>query len=83
MLVAPDSPLVGKTIEDAGLRHLPGVYLAEIDRDGLVLPAVSPQERCARTIGWCSWASSNRSSICRRPRSGAGHGPGVQARVAA
>ena len=45
MLVQPDSPLVGKTIEDAGLRHLPGAYLAEIDRDGTVLPAVSPQER--------------------------------------
>ncbi|MGD9647882.1 MAG: SLC13 family permease, partial [Pirellulales bacterium] len=45
MLVAPDSPLVGKTIEQAGLRHLEGVYLAEIDRDGTVLPAVSPQER--------------------------------------
>ena len=40
-----DSPLVGKTIEEAGLRHLPGAFLAEIDRDGLVLPAVSPQER--------------------------------------
>jgi len=45
MLVAADSPLIGKSIEDAGLRHLPGVYLAEIDRDGIVLPAVSPQER--------------------------------------
>ncbi|MEX0977864.1 MAG: SLC13 family permease, partial [Pirellulales bacterium] len=44
MQVAPDSPLVGKTIEQAGLRHLPGVYLAEIDRDGNVMPAVSPQE---------------------------------------
>ncbi len=44
MQVEPDSPLVGKTIEKAGLRHLPGVYLAEIDRDGVVLPAVSPQE---------------------------------------
>jgi di/tricarboxylate transporter len=44
MQVAPDSPLVGKTIEAAGLRHLPGVYLAEIDRSGSALPAVSPQE---------------------------------------
>ncbi|MBI3838738.1 MAG: SLC13 family permease [Planctomycetia bacterium] len=44
MQVAPDSPLAGKTIETAGLRHLPGVYLAEIDRDGNILPAVSPQE---------------------------------------
>ncbi len=45
MLVASDSPLVGKTIEEAGLRHLPGVFLAEISRDELVIPAVSPQER--------------------------------------
>jgi len=44
MQVPHDSPLVGKTIEGAGLRHLPGVYLAEIDRDGNVLAAVSPQE---------------------------------------
>ncbi len=44
MQVAPDGPLIGKTIETAGLRHLPGVYLAEIDRDGNILPAVSPQE---------------------------------------
>ena len=41
MEVDPGSPLVGKTIEQAGLRHLPGVYLMEIDRDGHVLPAVS------------------------------------------
>ena len=45
MMVPIDSPLDGKTIEQAGLRHLEGVYLAEIDRDGSVLPAVSPQER--------------------------------------
>jgi di/tricarboxylate transporter len=44
MQVSEDSPLVGKTIEAAGLRHLPGVYLAEIDRAGNVMPAVSPQE---------------------------------------
>jgi di/tricarboxylate transporter len=45
MSVTPDSPLIGKTIEDAGLRHLQGVFLAEINRDDQVLPAVSPQER--------------------------------------
>jgi di/tricarboxylate transporter len=44
MQVAADGPLVGKTIEDAGLRHLPGVYLAEIDRGMSIIPAVSPQE---------------------------------------
>jgi di/tricarboxylate transporter len=45
MLVEPGSPLVGKSIEQAGLRHLPGLYLAEIFRDGTTLPAVGPEER--------------------------------------
>jgi di/tricarboxylate transporter len=45
MLVEPASPLIGKSIEEAGLRHLPGLYLAEIDREGVVLPAVAPEER--------------------------------------
>lgn len=45
MLVDPDGPLVGRTIEHAGLRHLSGMFLAEIDRDGQILPAVSPRER--------------------------------------
>lgn len=41
MLVPLGSNLAGKTIEQAGLRHLPGLYLMEIDRDDQVLPAVS------------------------------------------
>ncbi|MGH7127731.1 MAG: SLC13 family permease, partial [Planctomycetaceae bacterium] len=45
MLVEPGSPLVGKTIEEAGLRHLTGMYLMEIDREGRVLAAVSSNER--------------------------------------
>ncbi len=45
LLVAKDSPLIGRTIEAAGLRHLSGVYLAEIERAGSVLPAVPPTER--------------------------------------
>lgn len=44
MQVEADSSLVGKTIEEAGLRHLPGLFLAEIDRGGHPIPAVSPQE---------------------------------------
>lgn len=44
MIVQPGSPLVGQSIELAGLRHLPGMYLAEIDRDGTTLAAVSPEE---------------------------------------
>lgn len=45
MVVEPGGPLVGRTIEQAGLRHLPGVYLMEIHRRGRVRPAVGPQER--------------------------------------
>jgi di/tricarboxylate transporter len=37
MLVEKGSPLAGKSIEQAGLRHLSGLYLAEIVRDGDVI----------------------------------------------
>ncbi len=43
MLVEAGSPLVGRTIEQAGLRHLPGMYLVEIDRGGTLLAAVGPE----------------------------------------
>ena len=43
MLVEPGAPIVGKTIEQAGLRHLPGLFLSEIERDGNLLPAVGPE----------------------------------------
>jgi di/tricarboxylate transporter len=42
MLVEPGSPLAGRSIEDAGLRHLPGLYLAEIVRGKRVIGRVSP-----------------------------------------
>ncbi|MFM8635923.1 MAG: SLC13 family permease [Planctomycetia bacterium] len=45
MLVESGSPLVGRTIEEAGLRGLHGLYLMEIDRDGHVMAAVAPTER--------------------------------------
>ncbi|MET0012512.1 MAG: SLC13 family permease [Sedimenticola sp.] len=45
MMVEPGSPLVGKSIEQAGLRQLPGLYLIEIERGGQVLTAVAPHER--------------------------------------
>lgn len=44
MLVEPGSVLSGKTIEEAGLRQLPGMYLIEIDRQGQIMPAVSSLE---------------------------------------
>ncbi len=42
MRVAPKGPIDGKTIEEAGLRHLNDMYLAEIERNGEVIPAVGP-----------------------------------------
>ena len=44
MVVPTDSPLSGKSIEQAGLRHLPGLYVVEIIRERQIIPAVSPKE---------------------------------------
>jgi di/tricarboxylate transporter len=44
MQVQPICPLIGKSVELAGLRHLPGLFLIEIDREGEVLTPVSPHE---------------------------------------
>jgi len=44
MMVEDGSTLSGKTIEQAGLRQLPGLFLIEIDRQGQVMPAVSSHE---------------------------------------
>lgn len=43
MLVDPNGPPLGQTIEQAGLRQLPGMYLAEIERDGNILTAAPHQ----------------------------------------
>lgn len=40
-----NSPLIDKTIEQAGLRHLKGLYLAEIIRGDELIPAVGPTEK--------------------------------------
>ncbi len=44
MIVEPKSPIAGKTIEQAGLRSLPGAYLIEIEREGERIAAVGPQQ---------------------------------------
>ncbi len=44
MMLRPDSPLVGSSVEEAGLRQLPGLFLVEIIRDGTILAAVEPDE---------------------------------------
>ncbi len=39
MAVEPGGPLVGQTVDGAGLRHLHGVFLAGVGRGGAVVPA--------------------------------------------
>ncbi len=43
MRVEADSPVVGQRIEEAGLRHLPGLFLVELERDSELMPAVDPE----------------------------------------
>ncbi|WP_234571691.1 SLC13 family permease [Rhodohalobacter sp. 614A] len=44
MIVGDESPLIGQSIEQAGLRQLPGLFVAEVVRDGTILAAVEPDE---------------------------------------
>ena len=45
MLVQPNCPLIDQTVEKAGLRHLPGLFLIEIDRDGEIITPVTPEDK--------------------------------------
>jgi di/tricarboxylate transporter len=42
MVVDPAGPIAGKTVEAAGLRHLEGVFLVEIERGGDPIAPVAP-----------------------------------------
>ncbi len=44
MRVIPGGPLEGRSVEEAGLRNLQGVYLVQVDRDGHELAPVAPSE---------------------------------------
>ncbi|MCH5375141.1 MAG: SLC13 family permease, partial [Planctomycetes bacterium] len=45
MLVSPSCLLIGQTVQQAGLRQLPGLFLIEIDRDGDLITPVTPDDR--------------------------------------
>jgi di/tricarboxylate transporter len=45
MVVDPSCALVGQTIEEAGLRHLPGLFLVEIDRGSRIITPIAPDEQ--------------------------------------
>ena len=42
MVVVPGGPLVGRTVEEGGLRHLQGVFLVEAARDDRIIAPVAP-----------------------------------------
>ncbi|MCH2161199.1 MAG: SLC13 family permease, partial [Phycisphaerales bacterium] len=44
MVVTANSPLISRSIEQAGLRNLPGLFLSSIERSDRVLVAVGPEE---------------------------------------
>ncbi|MDQ3570453.1 MAG: SLC13 family permease [Actinomycetota bacterium] len=43
-MIVTDVPVSGRTVSDAGLRNLQGVFLIEVERDGVVISPVTPQE---------------------------------------
>ena len=43
MIIQPNSELEHRSIQDAGLRNLPGLFLVEIEREGQILSAVRPR----------------------------------------
>lgn len=45
MIVNEDSQLPGETIEEAGLRQLPGLFLVEIYRNDHIMAAVDPEQK--------------------------------------
>lgn len=44
LIVPEGSSMIGKTVEAAGLRALPGCFLVEIEREGDILAAVGPEQ---------------------------------------
>jgi len=44
MILKSGSPIENTTVEEAGLRHLPGLFLVEIIRDGAIMAAAEPDE---------------------------------------
>lgn len=45
MQIQAGCPLIGQAVEEAGLRHLPGLFLTEILRGDEVISPVGPQQR--------------------------------------
>ncbi len=66
MTVIPGGPLIGRSIEEAGLRHLPGVFLAEIQARRYRAGCRFAAGTIARTTGLCLSESSGPWSTCAR-----------------
>ena len=64
--VIKGGPLVGRTIEQAGLRHLPDLFLAAIERHGRRLGAVGPDELLEASDILCFVGSTSGVGELRR-----------------
>lgn len=47
LMVTADAPFLGQTVEAAGLRHLSGLFLVQIERGDQVITPVGPDDRLA------------------------------------
>ncbi|MEC8320709.1 MAG: SLC13 family permease [Planctomycetota bacterium] len=64
--VVEGGPLAGRTIEQAGLRHLPDLFLAAIERQGRRLVAVGPEEPLEASDVLCFVGSTSGVGELRR-----------------
>ena len=44
MRVNSDCPLIDQTVEEAGMRQLPGLFLVEVDRGGRIITPIAPDQ---------------------------------------
>ncbi|MFQ5334500.1 MAG: SLC13 family permease [Flavobacteriales bacterium] len=68
--VSPGSPLIGKTISEAKLRHLKGMFLVEIARKDHYITAVSPEEILQEGDGLIFTGNTEALSDLREPALG-------------
>ena len=65
--VATESPLIGQSIEEAGLRALGGVYLAHVRRDGRLIPATPEEVLQERDVLTFLGTASSMEALLQRP----------------
>ncbi|MEZ4468233.1 MAG: SLC13 family permease [bacterium] len=81
LMVTADAPFLGQTVEAAGLRHLAGLFLVQIERGDQVITPVGPDDRLAAGTGSRSPACSTPSSTCSGAVAWSRHRPATSSRA--